>query len=382
VFNESRQLSEWISNRLETASSPEARRVLGQSKELFREYATNILDYVGIIEEGGQAEAAAALLDRAADLVEQLQALDTQLNDGQFEVTKTLVHTTAFVLELFRELLIAALLLLLILGLALARTTYRDWIVPLRAKLVRSEMIIERQEKLSALGILAAGIAHEIRNPMTSMKARLYAQRKSLPTASPEMEDNVVIGAEIVRLEQIVKGFLQFARPADPSPVVTHASEPLQEVAKLMAPGLEKSGVALNVVVVKNPAIRVDPHQLRQVLINLVQNGVESLNGDGRITLRTDERLERRVARGRPCAVLEVADNGKGIPREVQRRLFDPFFTTKENGTGLGLSIAARIIEQHGGALEYQTQLNRGTTFRILLPIVSVDGNDRQNPIA
>jgi signal transduction histidine kinase len=110
--------------------------------------------------------------------------------------------------------------------------------------------------------------------------------------------------------------------------------------------------------------VRADTQQIKQVLINLIQNSADSIGRNGAITLRARNGADA-------YAVMEVIDNGKGIPSDVQKRLFDPFFTTKEGGTGLGLPIAARIVEKHGGELRYQTQLNRGTVFSIVLPRVS-----------
>ncbi|HTD85470.1 MAG TPA: ATP-binding protein, partial [Candidatus Binatia bacterium] len=111
-------------------------------------------------------------------------------------------------------------------------------------------------------------------------------------------------------------------------------------------------------------------------VINLVRNATEAMENGGNVTLRV--RKARAALNGHPqeVAVLEVADNGKGIPPEVEERLFDPFFTTKESGTGLGLPIAARIIEKHGGALQYQTGVGRGTTFGIVLPLASTYGEE------
>src|SRR5207249_10440558 len=116
--------------------------------------------------------------------------------------------------------------------------------------------------------------------------------------------------------------------------------------------------------------IRVDPHQVEQVLINLIQNAAESIGRDGTITLRARSTQLPLTGQATLVVVLEVLDTGKGIPLKVQERLFDAFFTTKEPGTGLGLSIAARIVVKHGGALQYQTEVDRGTTFGIVLPRV------------
>jgi signal transduction histidine kinase len=108
--------------------------------------------------------------------------------------------------------------------------------------------------------------------------------------------------------------------------------------------------------------IRADAAQIKQVLINLVQNAADSIEQNGTVKLRARRDRKNNVV------ILEVADNGKGIPPEIEKRLFDPFFTTKDTGTGLGLSIAASIIQKHGGALQYQTQVHHGTTFGIVLP--------------
>ena len=129
-------------------------------------------------------------------------------------------------------------------------------------------------------------------------------------------------------------------------------------------------GCAIQLTLEQPPDVwmRVDPHQIEQVLINLVQNAAESIERDGQIRLGARADTARLAGRARPVVVLEVSDTGKGIPPEVQKRLFDPFYSTKEDGTGLGLSIAARIVEQQGGALQYKTELNRGTTFGLVLP--------------
>jgi signal transduction histidine kinase len=258
--------------------------------------------------------------------------------------------------------------LLFVFGLALAARVYRDIIAPLRVKLVESQALAERHEKLASLGLLAAGVAHEVRNPLTAIKAALFIQQKKFQPGSPERGDVEVVEREILRLERIVNEFLQFARPADPELATIPVEQPLAEVHALLTAQLAKDGIQLVREAAAPMRVKADPAQIKQVLINLVQNAADSMEGGGTITLRA-RRDRRRLANGEAdVVVLEVTDTGKGIPPEVEARLFDPFFTTKDSGTGLGLSIASRIIEKQGGALQYRTEVNRGTTFGIVLP--------------
>ncbi len=265
-------------------------------------------------------------------------------------------------------LLVGALGLLLLTGGGLAVVVYRELIAPLRVKLVESQAMIERQEKLASLGMLAAGVAHEVRNPLTAIKAWLFIQQKNLQPGSQEYADSQVISQEVSRLERIVKDVLLFARPSEPHLATVPAEEPLRRVQALLGPELEKSRIRLLCEDSANASIRIDPQQIQQVLINLIQNGAESIGRDGTVTLRVRTGTRPLGDQVKDVVVLEVADTGKGIPPEVEKRLFDPFFTTKEIGTGLGLSIAARIVEKHGGRLQYQTVVNRGTIFGVVLP--------------
>jgi len=237
------------------------------------------------------------------------------------------------------------------------------------ANLTESRAIIERQEKLASLGVFAAGIAHEVRNPLTAIKVRLFTLKSSHKPGTSEHEDLEVIRHEIDRLEHLVRDFLQFARPGDPELQTISVESLLRDVRDLLQSDLAGKSVELKLELLAKEPIRVDPNKMKQVLINFVQNGAESMEAGGTVTLRS--RLDKQVLNGRHVAavVIDVADTGKGISPEVQKRLFDPFFTTKEEGTGLGLPIAARSVEKHGGLIQYQTQPNRGTTFSIVLPL-------------
>lgn len=258
----------------------------------------------------------------------------------------------------------------LVLGLSgsLFLLAYRVFITPLRSRLDAHAALLLRQEKLASLGALAAGVAHEIRNPLAAIKFRLFSLKESLASGAADAEDLRVIGDEISRLERIVQDFLRFARPSEPVLARVSAGQLLHGVRELLQGQFARQAVELVVEPADEVWLRADAEQIKQVLINLAQNAAESLNRSGRVMLRCRPGMARLGGGSQPVVVFDVADNGTGIPPEAEARLFDPFFSTKEGGTGLGLSIAARIVELHGGHIQYQTQQNCGTTFSIVLP--------------
>ena len=318
----------------------------------------------------GQADVLAVLtrIERAS---QQLLSLGYDLASAHRTAAAALVDASQKSLTLLQQVIFTALVLLIILSAWAVIIIYREMIAPMRLKLVESRLTIERQEKLASLGVLAAGVAHEIRNPLTAIKARVFTLKKAVGDQSTALKDAYVIEREIGRLERIVRDVLLFARPAEPKRQPISAMVLLRDVADLMRAQLEKSSITLTAAASADATIRGDPDQLKQVLLNLVRNAAESIGDRGQITLCL--RTERTSLNGRllDAAILEVVDTGKGIPQEVQKRLFDPFYTTKAAGTGLGLPIAARIVEQHQGALRYKTEMGRGTTFGIALPLIA-----------
>lgn len=270
-------------------------------------------------------------------------------------------------ISLRRMLWISVIALFVFTGIS-ALLAYGTFVAPLRAMLTQSQAIIARHEKLASLGTLAAGVAHEIRNPLQAIKMRLFSLKKSLPRELGSNEDLTLISSEINRLEKIVKQTLEFARPGEPEMAVMDASQLIVAVADLLAGSLRKRGVELQAEVSGKLSVRVDQQQIQQVLINLVLNGAESIEGAGTVSIRARADDSRDGAASGPVVRIDVTDNGRGISPEAEQRVFDPFFSTKEGGTGLGLSIAARIVERHGGFIHYDTRVGRGTTFTIVLP--------------
>ena len=303
--------------------------------------------------------------------VQQAGPSQSTQNMGAPSAGKSLASIDKGLLQLQRFLFLA-LTGLLICGVVILALAYRRMVGPLRSSLAESRVLIERQEKLASLGVFATGIAHEIRNPITAIKVRLFTLKGSHAPGTGEFEDLQVIETEINRLERIVQEFLRFARPADPDLITMPIDTFLHEIHSLLLPELKKRGVDFELRLEANESVRIDPEKMKQVMLNFIQNAADSIEGSGRVVLAS--RKDRRVVDGRslPSVTIEITDTGKGMPIEVQKRLFDPFFTTKENGTGLGLPIAARIVEKHGGLIQYVTEPGRGTSFSILLPRASV----------
>jgi signal transduction histidine kinase len=362
-------LKVWLAQHRAGSSSADEGELLRQIATAFDDYLTNAFQ---ILEESARIAgpgSPATLFERAEKASNRLLTLAGQLADAQRTSLQSALADSHEALAELKFLLAVSLGLLIVLSLCLTVIVYRGMIGPLRVKLIETRALVERQEKLASLGALAAGVAHEIRNPLTAIKARLFTQRKLLPENSEPLEDNRFIGDEISRLDDIIKDFLMFARPTEPRLEMIKATAPFRELADLFRPELDKNSIELKCEFLADPQINADAQQLKQVLINLIKNATESMRQRGTITLRTRTKPGRLGTRTTHLAVLEVEDTGTGIAPKVQQRLFDPFFTTKETGTGLGLSIAARILERHGGALEYQTQAGRGTVFSVLLPI-------------
>ncbi len=366
---ESNDLKRWIQAQKASVPSPLEIDLLNQIEGAVAAYLTRTTNFLEERAGAGSLPSPKEVLERVEN-TGPIPGLCRKLKTVQQAALNQFVEDSHEALEGLQRLLMVLVVLVLILGLTATSLIYRVKIAPLRAQLVESRAIIGRQEKLAALGTLAAGVAHEIRNPLTAINVRLHGLKKSLIPDSSEHEDATVIGQEIQRLDRIVQDVLQFARPAEPRPVTLTTESLFSRAHGLLGSQLEKAAIRLLLAPSPTLWIRVDPQQIDQVLINLIQNAAESIGRGGTITLRARSALMPLAGHATPAAVLEVIDTGKGILPKVQERLFDPFFTTKEAGTGLGLSIAARIVEKHGGALQYQTEVDRGTIFGIVLPRV------------
>jgi len=235
-----------------------------------------------------------------------------------------------------------------------------------QSELQQSRAHLLQAEKLAMVGKLAAGVAHTIRNPLTSVNMRLFSLERSLDLSQTQQEDFEVIAEEVRHIDNIVQNFLEFARPPKLKMQSISPSEVVDMALQLLRHRLESYGVQVELDRQHSlPKIEADPEQLKEVLINLLVNSCEAMGEGGLIVIREEEGVAEPLGR---VVVVRVKDNGPGIPKSVRDKVFQPFFSTKEEGTGLGLSIAYRIVEEHGGWLSLKSKEGEGTTFTITLP--------------
>jgi signal transduction histidine kinase len=234
-------------------------------------------------------------------------------------------------------------------------------------ELERSRERLQQSERMALVGKLAAEVAHSIRNPMTSIKMRLFSLARSLGPSPAAREDFEVISEEMRHLDNIVRNFLEFSRPPKLKLQQVNVTDVVDMALQLLEKRLERHGVQVERERRNSlPAIEADPELLKEVLVNLIVNACDAMGEGGKIMITEEDGVAERIGR---AILIQVADTGPGIPETIHDKIFQPFFTTKEEGTGLGLSIAARIVEEHGGHLEFQSKEKMGTTFIIALPV-------------
>jgi signal transduction histidine kinase len=232
------------------------------------------------------------------------------------------------------------------------------------AQLQKSFEQLRRADRLSALGELSAGLAHEIRNPLGSIEGAVQILGRRELSEDTRLEFADLAYREAVRLKGLLTNFLEFARPQPPRVTVSEVILLLESVAKLASETAMMARVTLHIQTAEElPPVSVDSEQIKQVLLNLVINAVQAMPDGGQATLR--------ARRDGDWILMEVEDEGIGIPPDDFERVFDPFFTTRNHGTGLGLSIAYQIVSQHGGHISARRNPQRGMTFTVTLPLTT-----------
>ena len=218
-------------------------------------------------------------------------------------------------------------------------------------------------DKLSSLGRMAAGIAHEINNPLAGIL--LYSSNlvKKVPEAGPLKKGLEVIIHETIRCRGIIQDLLEFSRQKEPVKVMADLNGVIQKALSIVSNEFRLNRISLEKRLSDSlPSVLIDVNQMEQVFINFFMNALEAIQGQGQVSVRSFQDKDNQGV------VVEIEDSGMGIPQEHLERIFEPFFSTKPKGTGLGLAVNFGIIQKHGGAIKVSSQPGRGTTIMIRLP--------------
>jgi Amt family ammonium transporter len=238
------------------------------------------------------------------------------------------------------------------------------------ARLEETQRQLFQSEKLAALGKLSAGIAHEIRNPLTSIKILIHSLVDERATDASREKDLAVIEAEIERVNKIIRQFLDFARPRPPSLEPMDVRTILEETLALLVYEMDAQKISLGRSYASDiPPVPMDREQMKQVFLNLLLNAIQAMERGGNLHVALRRKAAPSEDGGRAVAEIAIQDTGPGIAEDIRKKIFEPFFSTKEEGIGLGLPIAQRIVEEHGGEVRVHSSPGQGTTFTVILPI-------------
>jgi two-component system sensor histidine kinase HydH len=236
-----------------------------------------------------------------------------------------------------------------------------------RTSLTSLERELETRRRLASLGRLAAGVAHEIRNPLSSIKGFATYFKERYRDNPDDRKTSEIMIQEVDRLNRVITQLLEFARP----PVIQKKQASLQSLIQHSLKMIERQASVKEIQVLSHlpsgvKEVALDPDGINQVLLNLYLNAVEAMDPGGTlsVSLSMDE--------GSPWVKIKVSDTGTGISKEDLEHVFDPYFTTKQTGTGLGLAIVHKIIEAHGGEVKAESEIGRGTSVTVLLPVMEV----------
>lgn len=231
-----------------------------------------------------------------------------------------------------------------------------------REELKKAQEELIQANKYKVIGELAAGIAHEIRNPLGSIQGSLEILRKDYKVEDSKYEFLNILLKEVARLNKVITDFLNYARPALPNLIETDINQLISETVLILSSQAAKKGVGLKTELDKNlPRIKADPSQLKQAFINLILNSLEAIEGNGQVLISTLQDKNK--------VTVKFQDTGKGMSEETKGKIFTPFFSTKENGAGLGLGIVERIVQNHKGEIKVESYLGKGTTFTLIFPV-------------
>jgi signal transduction histidine kinase len=234
---------------------------------------------------------------------------------------------------------------------------------------------MERADRLASVGEMAAGIAHEIKNPLTGIAAAITIIKDDFEPDDPRTEIINEVLEQIKRLDKTVNDLLFFGKPAQPEPTFTNLNSIVEKT--LMFASQHRSGKNIEKKLELEetlPPVYVDPKQIQQVFLNLILNAMQAMQNGGVLTVGTS----LVESDGKHWARVSIADTGPGIPAQLLSKIFTPFFTTKAQGTGLGLAICHKLVTQHGGELSVVSEDGVGTVFTVDLPVSGITAKESE----
>ncbi len=418
-----REWQGWMSKARQTARTAKENEILQTISRLFLDYEHNLKTAVELRRAEKTQEAKILLLRTSREvfdkIYEQCEAFVLTNENYMYAAQKKITRTNSVVRAGMYGLGIGGLLLGVIFGWLISRSIVNpiyelvlkvrgvtgdefvermdvvgsteieeldrhvhvliDRINTAMADLEKSRRLLARAENLAALGKVGATVAHEIRNPLTTIKMLFYSLREDLAHEKAKQKDLTIILKEIDRLERFVHSFLQFARPPDPVLAAINVNETVHETLMMLEPRLQQNGAKLQEVYRSEvEKIFADVDQLKQVVMNLVLNAINAMPKGGRLTAETLRVRASAEQDGKEWVQIRLSDTGCGIPPELLDSIFDPFVSGRKDGTGLGLSVAYQIVHRHGGWIEAANNKNGGATFTVSLPADGISENGEQ----
>lgn len=356
IEEKKKDFDNWFKNAQDVALTVEEKRILKGISGLYKTYDNQRNRAIRLYQAGNIIEAKRVLLNDMKNSIDYLyQKCEDLILANEALISKAEESSQRNVVTM-TSLIWITILITLCLGAFLGFFIARK----INEQLVRSA-------KMATLGQLSASIAHEIRNPLTSIKMRLYSLGEELKSNSVTKDDMNVIDEEISRMEKTVKNFLDFARPPELNLQKCDINQIIEGTVGLLLPKANSQNIQIKKTL-KAPVseIEIDKEQIRQVFLNVMLNAIEAMPNGGALEITTDKQTDKE---SKDILEIKVKDTGSGISSDLKRRLFEPFFTTKSEGTGLGLFIASRIIQMHKGAIGVESQPGKGTTVIVRLPI-------------
>jgi len=296
----------------------------------------------------------------------------TPLNDALTSYRKTALVMSLWVIGISSFVLWTFSLSFRIFNNRRRMTMAESTITTMHEEVQRLESEIQKQEKLVAIGNLAAGVAHEIRNPLSSIKGYATYFANLFPKESENQKAAQMMISEVERLNRVIGDLIGVSRPTDIQIEAISIKSIIDSTIQLLAQDAKQLGIELNVSGVDKIA-HIDPDRFKQALINILLNALEAFKENDFLNQMTEPpKVDILLSETLQDLFIEVSDNGPGVDKEHQRRIFDPYFTTKHKGTGLGLVNSSKIIEAHGGSISMQSTKGIGTSFTIQIPKKSI----------